>query len=858
MNLINEVKWLFNKDRLKAQKKENLARNQRAQQSSQAQVLRQTADLPKRLVDHAKTNKAKNLAIKTGNYDQLTDQQYEKTIEPGTTIQEGGKTLYWSGENYGWQSKGSYDKLESQGQFRRGEDQAQRVNSDIGGAIQGLLGEEGTRRLGLAIQTAGDLYEQHTPQPIKDALGAAGSGLQATNQFVSEKTNIGPTLTSEALTEAALMGSGQLVKGGGRVIDKVQPLSRAQEAIRDARGLGAKALNTGGSVGAAGAPLSARQRLLRSADAYTGPRLDNDAADGIQKISTKTAPKNTVNSQGQTRGADKAKRVQQNAQQQAVEARRQELLTQRDQNLRMIGYEQAASARRPNATVEQFGQQTRGQQAQQNVVRRREAADNNGRNTWRRREQDAQSRGGNGTGALPMENAYDTVTNIDRVGVAGNAPGTVRAGSANARIQAPRNRNTVDGRRVINDSETRALRQRETDSANRAARRAQQRIDHNQEELVLRNQLKGKPARQKAAVERARKIGNDGLAEANTARRNSPNKTGLKRQGVTTESSRPANTLKAAKQITKKAKASEKAREVAKAQRKANRSKAGLKARQGSGNNSSTATYTDGKQPAKGGKEGSRLFTPRNRAEAAQREGSKLNAQHTEGSRNTAMAAGKAAYANKHSVGRGTVHDVGFRSTNLRNGYARDTERKLRGDKVAPKSRTKRQQDSAVIKNNLATVFARVKEGDVVTASPIEGIKGRNGRAKLYDRMSKGALKSDADDQIHSRRLADNKWKNTKGEVKDWDPEILRQDLEALTKITPEQLRGKAIGGNSSLRVKATGASTKTRGLETPSTSRTTKTQSKRQKEAMERLSQFAKLSGLSTEDALKVLRDQL
>ena len=863
-------------------------------------IIKNTVSTAKRAYNHRSDVLAIRQAEITGDKSKFTERQKTLDRPIGTKATLNGKPVMWAGDSYGYQSPESYKKLEKEGHFRAGDVGYQRVQSDMADGLLDMLGEENATKLAETIQAVTTAYEENTPGGLKDVITKGGELFSQINEQVSKTTGVSPQITGDVLTELATVGTGKAIsatgKGALKIAKKTDIGSRVQELQRGLRGRSAKPLNTGGSVGASGAPTTPRQQTLRDADPYSGRRLDNDAADAIQKVSTKTAPKNTVNSKGQTRGAGKAKRAQQTAERNAVETRRQELLTQRDQNLRMIGYEHRAAARNPNTSVEQFGQQTRGQQAQQNVVRRREAADRNGRNTWRRREKDAQRRGGNGTGALPMENEYDTITNVDRVGIAGNAPGTVRAGSANARIQAPRNRNTVDGRRVINDSETRALRQREADNQARAVRRQRQQIDRNQEEIVLRNQIKGKPNRQKAAIKRAKDMGNGRLAEANYTRRaaaanetaervtkkgldGDDNPAGsLRRNGrirkiveeqwpeefvdrKQMQAARPANTLKNGKKkvadTTRQAKANANARRAAKAKTRAERLKIGIKSRQGSGEKAS-AKYASGSQPTKGGKEGSRLFTPRNRAEAAQRAGSKLNAKHSEFGRNAVVAGGKAAYANTHTIGTKKVHDVGFRSTNLGKQYARDAERKLRGDKVTPKSKTKRRQDSAVIKNNLATVFSKVKEGDIVEATPIEGINGRNGRAKLYDRMSKGALKADADDNISSRRMADNKWKNL-GETKEWDPEELRKDLDALTQPTQEQLRGKAVGGASQLQIKGKNVSgTKALSIDKQTRPKTnTRTNTKRQQQALSRISKFAKKNGMSPEEAIQYLQSK-
>ena len=70
--------------------------------------------------------------------------------EIGTTKEVDGETKYWSGQNYGWQSKGSYDKLDSEHEFSFGSIARKRLTQSAGAAIQ-----------------------EHTPQAVKDFAGVA-------------------------------------------------------------------------------------------------------------------------------------------------------------------------------------------------------------------------------------------------------------------------------------------------------------------------------------------------------------------------------------------------------------------------------------------------------------------------------------------------------------------------------------------------------------------------------------------------------------------------------------------------------------------------------------------------------------
>ena len=432
------------------------------QRQRQAELIKQVPKQVKRAYDARGDALAIRRSEVTGNTDQLTDRQYEQQMKPGTKITEGGKDLYWSGTNYGWQSKGSYDQLKAKGQFRAGENTAQRINNDLGEGLTAVLGEEGTRRLGLAINKATETYNQHAPQVVKDTVSNISGGFSQANQAVSKATGIGPTITSELLTEAALLGGGQALKVGGKALKAAEPLSRVQELQRGLRGRNARPLNTAGSVGAASRPRpnSALRATANTVDDTPRPlsileraqQRDRNLAASLREArnpsSTTPQPVTTAQTNRNTVS---------NAVSDTVEDRREALLTQ------STNRREALSQRAAQGDVRRFGQLERGRQGQQNVVRRRESAQSNRRAANNNRVADTRLRNeaaGNNRPARLMEREYDVVVNEDRMPVSSLARNTVQSGGSNARIRAPRTQNTVDGRRVINDSENRALRQR--------------------------------------------------------------------------------------------------------------------------------------------------------------------------------------------------------------------------------------------------------------------------------------------------------------------------------------------------------------------------------------------------------------
>lgn len=93
---------------------------------------------------------------------------------------------------------------------------------------------------------------------------------------------------------------------------------------------------------------------------------------------------------------------------------------------------------------------------------------------------------------------------------------------------------------------------------------------------------------------------------------------------------------------------------------------------------------------------------------------------------------------------------------------------------------------SANIKYQAGQILERVQPGDTASALPLESDSGRNPRAKVYDRMTKGALKGMEDDfgeiHIQSKKGKGNKWTNMVGEEKSFDPKKLKEPLTNLAK----------------------------------------------------------------------------
>ena len=128
----------------------------------------------------------------------------------------------WSGQNYGWQSKESYQKLQDQGEFRAGHIALSRLGSDLNYAYNQAPSEV-HNAVNTVVNTASTLYEGIPPiikNPLETGLKVAGD----VNEAVSKTTNISQIITGEVLTA-----------GAGKAVSLAKPLTKAaltQAALR--------------------------------------------------------------------------------------------------------------------------------------------------------------------------------------------------------------------------------------------------------------------------------------------------------------------------------------------------------------------------------------------------------------------------------------------------------------------------------------------------------------------------------------------------------------------------------------------------------------------------------------------------
>jgi len=152
------------------------------------------------------------------------------------------KDKYWSGENYGWQSKATHDKLKQEGKFRAGTQEIDRVvSSGMNWATQNLPGvvsavSSGLQTVGSAVTFTAQKIKESSPvgEAVVKGVGSALDLYDQGVEFVSEKTNIDKRLvglagdvaigaaTSGAFTAAyKSVGSAKAVNGGVRFISNI-------------------------------------------------------------------------------------------------------------------------------------------------------------------------------------------------------------------------------------------------------------------------------------------------------------------------------------------------------------------------------------------------------------------------------------------------------------------------------------------------------------------------------------------------------------------------------------------------------------------------------------------------------------
>ena len=143
----------------------------------------------------------------------------EEVREIGSEAVENGKPVFWSGQNYGYQSKESYDKLMDEGQFRMGDIAAQRFGNSINEAIPQEVKDFATEKITEAAVAGKDWYDSQSYENkrryINPALNLANGVITLADQgleFISEKTNTSRFITDELVVSALTAGTGAVLK----------------------------------------------------------------------------------------------------------------------------------------------------------------------------------------------------------------------------------------------------------------------------------------------------------------------------------------------------------------------------------------------------------------------------------------------------------------------------------------------------------------------------------------------------------------------------------------------------------------------------------------------------------------------
>lgn len=859
-------------------------------------------------------------------------QKREQNNRPlGSKATQNGKPVLWAGQDYGWQSPSSYNKLQKDGAFRVGAGFSRRVSQAIGDAVDSVP------KPVLDFIVKGIKNSEADKQAFQEALSQTPAGrlyLEAKNQpnatekaieDISRGTNVDPLLIEGAISIVEIAAEGKvgerlITKGGQKLAQtavKAVPKgarkaikdgavqagtklknvvkdapARVQEIARDVRGKGAKPLGTKGSVGAAGAPATRNAGdALSQADPLGGPRLGDQAADGVARIQSKQAPANTVRSRGQARPGDRQNAALNQREAQLRQAADQQRGVIADRNARGESYQDENLALiRDNLNNDDLAFRAERNRALDRRSREREFT------TAQFRDQLA-IRNGERPASSPIDERYGVTLNDNVAPVSPRRPNVTnpdsarRNGDQNVVIRGDRTPNTIPRRNVQEGLDQRANQGMENRLRERRAREQQARIRSNREGIEARNRIAGNPQRQRQVVERANREGPQrtsrriqegrearlaeqrnylrGQAEAGAmdnipigrAQRDIALRRELMRDyaigsgtGQTIETAPGLIPNRLTRNVGKTT--ANQSENLSRAQAKAGRTKALTAAQQRQTNSSLAAfAFENGTPAPTRGEGGQRLFTPENRARALMKKGQ--NVKTNDDGEFYVMAGGRKSYLAPEGY---DTYEQGFRSINDDIGYLSRKEYNQRAADLRRKplrqlSRQEEKLNRANVSNQQGSLMNYVDIDDTITASPTSA-----SRAKLYGRQTKGVLAPDEYGQIGGRKVGPTTWENSRGQMIEFDPDLLREPLERMMKPTQRQLMGRRAGGNSQLAIKGKGASTKaepngsSQGQRTKPNNRTVR---QREQQALENVSTFAKQNGMSIDEALRFLQLQ-
>lgn len=153
----------------------------------------------------------------------------DETRSIGTQATLNGKDVFWSGQNYGWQSQESFNKLKEGPEFRAGHIALSRIGTDINQAIgMGVDAlPEPVKATGIEVIRQGVRAYQSLPQGVRTGIGNVVQTAGNINEEVSKRTNVSPIITGEALASAATAGVGSAVKRAATGMNAVDTLTDA-------------------------------------------------------------------------------------------------------------------------------------------------------------------------------------------------------------------------------------------------------------------------------------------------------------------------------------------------------------------------------------------------------------------------------------------------------------------------------------------------------------------------------------------------------------------------------------------------------------------------------------------------------
>ena len=150
-------------------------------------------------------------------------------LQIGESAKVDGQEKYWSGENYEWQSKEQYDKLEQEGKFKTGTQALDRLQSSAVNAI----GEENLAKMGQGFGFVfGNLEKVMKFNPSLSGLYTAQNNIgKLTDQAsgaASDALNVDKRITDTAAVAAEAFltggGPGAARRAGGKIMQAVDDL----------------------------------------------------------------------------------------------------------------------------------------------------------------------------------------------------------------------------------------------------------------------------------------------------------------------------------------------------------------------------------------------------------------------------------------------------------------------------------------------------------------------------------------------------------------------------------------------------------------------------------------------------------